>query len=57
MKKSALFFLIIITVTATTLFSQKTLSKDQIQAIDALFEDWDNEENPGGAIGVVKTGN
>jgi CubicO group peptidase (beta-lactamase class C family) len=56
MKKSALFFLIIITVTATTLFSQKTLSKDQIQAIDALFEDWDNEENPGGAIGVVKNG-
>lgn len=57
MKKIIFLLSLIITFASTTLFSQKKLSKDQIQAIDALFEDWNNEENPGGAVGIVKKGN
>lgn len=54
MKKSIFLFGLITLFTGISLFSQKKLSKNQIQAIDALFERWNNDNSPGGAIGIVK---
>ncbi len=56
MKNLACYLFLLFLAPGPLLFSQKKLSKEQIQQIDALFEAWNNENNPGGAIGIVKNG-
>ncbi len=56
MKNYSLLLIFSILFFGNHLVGQKKLSKDQIQQIDAIFSEWNNEDNPGAGVGIVKDG-